>query len=55
MTLRKYFYKKKLILKGDNELSSYIKKQCLLSIKEKAKQNLMNKVLKHSINTQEKN
>jgi len=51
--LRKYFDKRKLISKGANELSTYIKKQCLLNIKEKAKQNLMNKVLKHSINTQE--
>ena len=51
--LRKYFDKRKLISRGANELSAYIKKQCLLNIKEKAKQNLMNKVLKNSINTQE--
>ena len=52
--LRKYFDKRKLISKGANELTTYIKKQCLFNIKEKAKQNLMNKVLKNSINNQEK-
>ena len=52
--LRKYFDKRKLITKGANELSTYIKKQCLFNIKEKAKQNLMNKVLKNSIISQDK-
>ena len=52
--LRKYFDKRKLISKGANELSTYIKKQCLSNIKEKAKQNLMKKVLLNSINNQEK-
>ena len=52
--LRKYFDKRKLILKGANELSTYIKKQSLFNIKEKAKQNFIQKVLKHSINNREK-
>ena len=52
--LRKYFDKRKLILKGAYELNAYIKKQCLFNIKEQAKQNLIQKVLKNSIINQEK-
>ena len=52
--LRKYFDKRKLILKGTDELNTYIKKQCLFNIQQKAKENLINKVLKTSINNQEK-
>ena len=52
--LRKYFDKRKLILKGVDELNTYIKKQCLFNIQQKAKENLINKVLKTSINNQEK-
>ena len=52
--LRKYFDKRKLILKGADELNTYIKKQCLFNIQQKAKENLINKVLKTSINNQEK-
>ena len=51
--LRKYFDKRKLILKGANEFKTYIKKQCFINIQQKAKQNLMQKILKNSINTQE--
>ena len=53
--LRKYFDKRKLILKGTDELKTYLKKMCLLNIKDKAKENLMNKVLVTNINKQENN
>ena len=53
--LRKYFDKRKLILKGADELKLYLKKKCLYNIKDKAKENLMNKVLLTSINKQENN
>ena len=52
--LRKYFDKRKWILKGTDELNAYIKKQCIFNIKQKAKENIINKVLKTSINNQEK-
>jgi hypothetical protein len=37
-----------------NNYFTYIKKQCLFNIKQKAEENLINKVLKTSINNQEK-
>ena len=53
--LRKYFDKRKLILKGADELKLYLKKKCLYNIKDKAKENLMNKVLITNIKKQENN
>ena len=43
--LRKYFDKRKLILKGADELNTYIKKQCLFNIKQKAKENLIKSII----------
>ena len=53
--LRKYFDKRKLILKGADELKLYLKKKCLYNIKDKAKENLTNKVLITNIKKQENN
>ena len=53
--LRKYFDKRKLILKGTDELKAYIKKMCLYNIKDKAKENLTNKVIINCISRQENN
>ena len=47
--LRKYFDKRKLIISGIEQFNLYIKKQCLYALKDKAKQNLINKVLRNSI------
>ena len=51
--LRKYFDKRKLIVSGADQLKLYLKKICLSNIKDKAKENLMNKVLITSINKQD--
>ena len=53
--LRRYFDKRKLIAKGVEEFNQYLKKKCFYNIKDKAKENLMKKVLKTSIKKQEKN
>ena len=51
--LRKYFDKRKLILSGADQLKLYLKKVCLNNLKDKAKENLMNKVLTTSISKQD--
>ena len=53
--LRKYFDKRKLISKGADELKLYLKKKCLYNIKDKAQENLTNKVLISNITKQENN
>ena len=53
--LRKYFDKRKLIISGIEQFNLYIKKQCLYIIKDKAKNNLLTKVLKNSLKRLEKN
>ena len=52
--LRKYFDKRKLIVKGINEFNLYLKNKCFNYIKDKAKDNLIKKVLINTINRQEK-
>ena len=51
--LRKYFDKRKLIVKGIEEFNSFLKKKCLYNIKDRAKENLINKVLVTSLKRQE--
>ena len=53
--LRKYFDKRKLIVKGIDEFNLYLKKKCLNYIKDKAKNNFIKKVLINSLKKQEKN